>query len=328
MRFSIVILVLALIALAVCAPAAAVAAVPAAGAPMNDALGPRLATPRVTDTTAPVVTATVSPAPNTSGWTTSAEVTITLTATDAESGVAGIEYAPAGTTAWTAYTAPIVVTSEGSTTFQFRATNTAGKTSTVKKISARIDRTPPLTVVEGVPSGWVDRMVGVGFAATDSFSGMSGGAAKTEYSTDGGRVWSTGDSALVSGQGVNAVLYRSIDAAGNVEAVKSVNIRIDSASPVTKAHAANVHKGKKVTLSYVVTDPKPGCGRARATVAIMKGKRRAETIPVAGTVKTNTKHTLSWRCTLPRGRYTIKVYATDIAGNPASRLEAAVLKVK
>ena len=36
----------------------------------------------------------------------------------------------------------------------------------------------------------------------------------------------------------------------------------------------------------------------------------------------------TWRCTLPKGRYTIKVYATDIAGNLQSKVGSARLTVR
>ena len=40
------------------------------------------------------------------------------------------------------------------------------------------------------------------------------------------------------------------------------------------------------------------------------------------------KKTLSWRATLPVGKYTLKVYAADAAGNAQSKVGSATLTIK
>ena len=112
------------------------------------------------------------------------------------------------------------------------------------------------------------------FAASDNAGGS--GVAKTEYSTDGGATWTSGASATFSAQGATAVQYRSADVAGNLEAAKSVTVKVDSAKPATKAFKASVKKGKKVKLAYQVTDALPGCGQATATLKIYKGSQAQE----------------------------------------------------
>ena len=68
-------------------------------------------------------------------------------------------------------------------------------------------------------------------------SGMSGGLAKTEYKLDDAVAWTTGTSVIVaapashSGDGLHSVSYRSTDAAGNLEAAKSVTVKIDTTAP-------------------------------------------------------------------------------------------------
>ena len=62
----------------------------------------------------------------------------------------------------------------------------------------------------------------VTFTASDDRSGVK----STEYRLDGG-AWQTGSSVTVSGDGVHALDYRSSDNAGNVEATKSAQVKID-----------------------------------------------------------------------------------------------------
>ena len=74
-------------------------------------------------------------------------------------------------------------------------------------------------------------------------------------------------------------------------------------------------------------DASPGSGKAKVTLKIYAGKRVVRTLK-AGFYTTNVTRTYSWRCGLPRGRYTLKVYATDIAGNAQAKVGSAKITVK
>ena len=74
--------------------------------------------------------------------------------------------------------------------------------------------------------------------------------------------------------------------------------------------------------------PPPGCGRATVTLKIYQGKKLRKTLKVPGTCTSNAKTKYSWRCTLAEGKYTLKVYATDIAGNAQSKVGSAKLTVR
>ncbi|AGZ41407.1 copper binding protein, plastocyanin/azurin family [Actinoplanes friuliensis DSM 7358] len=88
----------------------------------------------VPDTTAPVTAATA----NTSQ---PGRAVVTITATDAGSGVASIEYAlDAG--AWAAYTAPVTVTAVGAHTMRYRATDVAGNVAAVASITFTVAAPP------------------------------------------------------------------------------------------------------------------------------------------------------------------------------------------
>jgi len=254
------------------------------------------------DKTAPTTTAGGIPA----GWS-KANVTVTLSPSDALSGMIGgsarTEYSTNGGASWTTGTSATIST-QGTTTLLYRSTDAAGNIETAKSVSVRLDATAPSTSLPStaIPQGWGKAPVTVALIPSDALSGMIGGSAKSEYSLDGGATWTTGTSATISAQGQTTLLYRSVDAAGNVERDKSATVRIDSAKPTTRAFKASVKKGKKVKLAYRVSDPTPGCGQATVTLKIYKGKKLKKTIKVKGTCTCNVKKTQSWKCTLAKGR--------------------------
>ncbi|MDT0316931.1 OmpL47-type beta-barrel domain-containing protein [Streptomyces millisiae] len=93
----------------------------------------RVVEPSGEDTTPPEVTATVDGERNADGdYVTMA--TVSLTATDDASGVAGIEYSLNGG-AFTPYTAPVMVHSVGDHTVGYRATDNAGNSSATESVA-------------------------------------------------------------------------------------------------------------------------------------------------------------------------------------------------
>src|SRR3989442_14991511 len=96
-----------------------------------------------------------------------------------------------------------------------------------------MDAPPPITTAAlSGPSGlngWYTGNVTVGLAATDDVSGV----AWTNYSVDNG-AWQTYAGAfLVTGDGDHSLSYFSTDNAGNIEATKAMEIKVDGTPPVT-----------------------------------------------------------------------------------------------
>jgi hypothetical protein len=204
---------------------------------------------------------------------------------------------------------------------------TPDENEATKSLEVKIDTTSPSSTVSGIPSGWSQADVVAGFAASDALSGMSGGEAKTEFSVDSGATWTTGTSATLRSEGTTTLLYRSTDTAGNVESSKSASVRIDKTAPTTGAYAASVKRGKRVRLFYQASDALPGCGQASVRLKILKGSKVKKTI-TAGICACNVRSSYSWRCALAKGRYSIAVYATDVAGNAQSTVGRARLTVR
>jgi plastocyanin len=174
--------------------------------------------PPAGDTTPPTATATVRTEADGSA-------VVTITASDTGSPVATIEYSLDGG-AWTAYTAPVVVTQPGVHMVHYRATDTAGNTSAEKMAGFTVaepptqDTTPPAT--SATVSTAADGSKAVTVTATDTGSGV----ASIEYALDAG-AWTAYTTAVaVSTAGEHTVRYRATDVAGNVAAEKTVTFTV------------------------------------------------------------------------------------------------------
>ena len=190
-------------------------------------------------------------------------------------------------------------------------------------LSATVDdTTPPTTSVVGLPDGWTNQPVTLGFTATDNSGGS--GVAYTEYSTDAGKDWTEGNSLVIAapadhaGDGVHAILYRSVDLAGNTEIAKSCDVKIDTRRPTTKApKEAYVARGQTVHLRYTVADPRPGSPTADVTIDVQNGAGKVVRTLTVRTAAVDKALTASF--TVPHtwkpGAYRFSVLATDQAGN-------------
>lgn len=101
------------------------------------------------DTVAPTVTATRLTPPNAAGWNNS-DVTITLSAADNQggSGVRGITYSTTGAqttpvTTISGTSGSLIISTEGTTTVTYAATDNAGNVSTPQSVIIKLDKTAP-----------------------------------------------------------------------------------------------------------------------------------------------------------------------------------------
>jgi len=223
--------------------------------------------PNPSDTTPPTVASTVSGSRDTAG-NYLGTATVTITATDAGSGVARIEYNVDGG-AFATYTAPVVVSTVGAHMVHFRATDVAGNTSAEQMASFTVvappvpDTTPPTT--SATVRTEADGSVVVTVTATDAGSGV----ASTEYALDSG-AWTAYTSAVsVRAPGAHTLRYRATDVAGNVAAEKTVTFTVvppttgDCPVPDTRATViigstdtgiANVDTGNGCTINDLIAE--------------------------------------------------------------------------
>jgi hypothetical protein len=182
------------------------------------------------DTEAPVT----SVSPDSPVWRTTSPVWLTFTASDiGGSGVAKTEY-NVDDNGWVTGLS-VELTDQGQTVVDYRSTDNVGLVETAQTTIVNIDSVDPVTSVTAVPlpnaAGWNMGPVLLTFNATDATSGVE----VTQYSTDGGATWDSvvDDTLIIDSEDVTQVMYRSIDVAGNVEATKSITLKIDSAAPIT-----------------------------------------------------------------------------------------------
>nr|WSW65286.1 hypothetical protein OG461_03280 [Streptomyces sp. NBC_00995] len=187
------------------------------------------------DTTAPDTSATVTGTKNSAGEYVSS-ATVTVTASDTESGVGTIEYALDDTT-YRPYTAPVAVATVGQHTLSFRATDRAGNTSAAQTVKFTVAAAPPEDTTAPEVSATVtgtknDAGAYVGSAtvtvsATDTESGVAG----IEYSLDGGPYLGYDGPVSVTKSGSHTVLYRAGDKAGNTSAPQSLSLTVVDGKP-------------------------------------------------------------------------------------------------
>ncbi|MFJ9598226.1 OmpL47-type beta-barrel domain-containing protein [Streptomyces virginiae] len=134
------------------------------------------------DTTAPTVSASISPAPNGAGWNTTSPATVNISASEeaCASGVQKITYSASGaqpiaSTDVSGANAAVPITVNGLTTVTYTATDNAGNTSAPQTITVRLDTAgPTITIVRPAAGTYLYRQpVTASYSCTDAVSGVA-----------------------------------------------------------------------------------------------------------------------------------------------------------
>jgi uncharacterized cupredoxin-like copper-binding protein len=274
------------------------------------------------DTTAPTVDAEVTGEQNGDGDYLDV-ATVTLSATDAESGVKSVEY-KLDDGAWTAYTAAISVNTPGEHMVSYRATDNANNVSDEGMVMFTVvqeDTTAPTVtgqvVGEQDANGAYVGSAMVTLSATDTGSGV----ASVEYKLDSG-AWTAYTSAVqVSTPGAHTVLYRATDQAGNVSAEGTLTFTVVAGSVDTTppSVSAAVTGNQNSNWEYVdaaqitITALDTGSGVGSVEYKLDGGAWTTYTAPV--TVDAEGDHTFAYR-------------ATDVAGNVSAELTGSFAVVE
>ena len=230
------------------------------------------------DKVAPTLSGAATTPPNAAGWYKD-DVTIAWTASDALSGLA--ENGPANST----------ITGQGDNlTASASVVDKAGNTTNATSAPVMIDRTAPVTGISGTSNTWTSGDVTVNLSAGDNLSGI----ASTSYSVDGGAP-QNGTSFTLSSEGDHTVTYFSTDKAGNVEATRTAEVKIDKTAPAI-SHAFSKPDGyedgawtnQDVTVTFSCTDS--GSGVADCSTPVTKTGEGADQ-QVVGTAKDNAGNT-------------------------------------
>jgi len=187
------------------------------------------------------------------------------------------------------------------------------------------DSTPPTTTVSGADHLWHRHPVTLTFTASDNAGGS--GVNRTLHKIGSGP-WHTGTMVVIpapanhANDGRHTVSYRSVDNAGNREAVKTRTVKIDTRGPVTTApRPSTVVRGFWPALSYRAQDALSR--KAEISIRISDAGGRTRHVVHLGWQRTKQTHVtgmLVWRCRLPIGTYRYTVLATDLAGNRESKV--------
>ena len=265
------------------------------------------------DTTAPIASAGVTGQRNDAGAYVGS-ATVTLSATDTESGVDRIEYALDGG-AYAAYSAPVSVNQPGQHTVSYRATDKAGNTSAAQSVSFTVveppapDTTPPTATAavtgERNSAGAYVGSATVTISATDAGSGVD----RIEYSLDGQPYAGYPAPVTVNQVGQHTVSYRAMDKAGNTSAAQSVSFTVvDPPAPDTTPPTATA------TLSGQQDDTGAYLGSATVTLAAADAGSGVDRIEYALDGGTYTRYSAQVTVDQP-GAHTLSYRATDKAGN-------------
>lgn len=212
----------------------------------NAVIGGVFLDPAAADEVAPTIGAGTTPDPSPSGWFTSEDVTVTVSAQDVGSGVASIETA-VGDGEWTAYSAPLVVTGQGGTTVHYRATDNAGNTSEPAALTVQIDSEVPTVAASTVAippqPDWATHGVELTVTAADATSGVS----TIRYAVGADGAWTNYTGPVrISSEGPGLVRYQAIDVAGNESAVGEIDISAPTFPKVEVTVATRCIAGKAV----------------------------------------------------------------------------------
>ncbi|MGA5300512.1 cupredoxin domain-containing protein [Nucisporomicrobium flavum] len=273
------------------------------------------------DTTAPTVSGQVSGTRDAQGnYVGSA--TVTVTATDAGSGVDTVEY-QVDDTGFEPYTQPVTVSATGDHSVQFRARDKAGNVSETGSVTFRVveppqgDTTPPS--VSGQVSGSRDASGNYIGTATVTINASDGGSgiARIEYNVDGGAFTAYTNPVVIDDEGAHMVHFRATDVAGNTSAEQMVSFTIvappapDTTAPETSAQVTgerDASGGYVGAATVTVTATDAGSGVRSVEYALDAGAWTPYTAAVV--VRAAGAHTLRYR-------------ATDAAGNASAEKSVA-----
>lgn len=280
---------------------------------------------KLTKNNPPVVNAKAERAPDYNGWY-NKDVRVSFDAVDED---AELVVDP-----------PFLVTTEGANqAITGSATDSADLAGT-DTIYISLDKTAPVTevTVSESPSnsGWYNSDVHVSLSSNDNLSGIE----RIAYSLDNGNTWSDYDGGItLSKEGLNTLLYRSTDLAGNTEQTKQLTVSIDKTSPTLRLtldrYIISPANNKMIQIHAIVDAADAGSGIAAIQLTSITSSEPDQTsrsskksIDIQNAEYGTYDTTFELRAEIETGRereYTITYTAIDKAGNIAE--VSAIVKI-
>ena len=253
------------------------------------------------DKTSPVIAYNASGVEGDDGWFKS-NVTVEVNSYDNLSGVRKIEYSTDGSPE-ELYSQPVNLTQEAIHNIISKGTDIAGNVSDYFPREIKIDKTAP--TISYTPSGvvgkngWFKSDVELTVNSEDNLSGVR----KVECSINESPYELYSDPLLLTKEGINNILSKGTDIAGNVSDQIPKEVKIDKTFPIVNIDTpSNPKCGDAYTLSYSVFDAISGVASTYATI-------NGQPIQKGDIVN------------LPLGDTEIKVVCEDVAGNVTEKVE-------
>jgi len=271
------------------------------------------------DTTAPTTTVAITGDQDADGQFVGS-ANVTLTATDADSDIASVEYNLDGA-GWTAYTQPLTVTDAGDHTLQYRATDTAGNTSEAQTVTFTVvaeepepdpDTTAPTATAEVTGTQDDDgAYVGsatIALSATDTDSDIE----SIEYNLNGAGWTAYVGPVAVSTAGQHALQYRATDTSGNTSEAQTVSFTVVAEEPEPDPDTT----APTATAEVTGTQDDDGAYVGTATIALTATDTDSDVASVEYNLDGAgwTAYTQPLTVT-DAGDHTLQYRATDTAGN-------------
>ncbi|GAA0973887.1 hypothetical protein GCM10009555_029350 [Acrocarpospora macrocephala] len=174
-------------------------------------------------------------------------------------------------------------------------------------LTLSLDGIAPVTTATTDPaqpaSGWFTSALLVTLSAADQGSGVD----RTEYQLDGGAWTGYAEPVVITGDGSHTLAYRSADKAGNVEAAKTLAVKVDATAPVTTADTTPVG-GVSVVLS--AADATSGVAGTEYSLDGGAWTPYTQTVVISG-----------------EGEHELRYRSTDKAGN-VEEIKAVTVKIE
>ena len=196
---------------------------------------------------------TVKVTGNPTAWT-NKDVTLTITASDAESGLHDTPYSFDGGKTWSASNTKVFTKNQ---VVNIQVRDKVGNIYETSVTISKIDKVLPTVNVTGNPTAWTKDDVTLTITASDAESGLN--TAQGAYSFDGGTTWSNNTSKVYT-KNTNGIIIKVRDVAGNIT-TNTINItKIDKDAPTISSVVKNPDTWTtgNVTLTINATDA--GCG--------------------------------------------------------------------
>jgi Bacterial Ig-like domain len=241
------------------------------------------------DVTPPVNTTAATPV----AWQT-ADYTVALTGTDADSGIATMQWRLNGSAETNvANGATATITDSGVHNFETRATDVEGLDSGWRSEQLRIDKILPIDGTDPGTLAWRPAATSVQVLAMDVTSGLD----HVEWQLDGGLV-QTGPNASVvpiASDGVHTLRTRAVDVAGNVSVWRDHTVRVDTVTPTDTTAAPAGWQTSPLNVSVGGSDAHSGI--ASLAWRLNGGAITSGPPPVSLTVSAQGEHVLETRVT-------------------------------